>query len=144
MNSAPGGLGAVDRPPTSEETRKKLSEASKRYVRTPEWYAKVVETRRAGDNYQKSEEERAKISRALTGKTLSEEHRQKISEGGRGQKRSVETCQNISAALKGKNKVKKPFTEAHREAIRQARIGKKHSEAARINMRKAKQRKLPK
>lgn len=141
MNSAPGGEGYYDRPPTSEETRKKLSEASKNYVRTPEWYAKIVASRKAGTGYDHPEEVREKIRTALTGKTLSEEHRQKISEGGKGQKRSDQTRQNISVALKGKNKVKKPFTEAHKEAIRQARLGKKHSEAARINMKRAKQRK---
>lgn len=144
MNIAPGGEGYYDRPPTSEETRKKLSEASKNYVRTPEWYAKVVATRQANGSYQKSAEEREKIRNALTGKVLSEEHRRKISEGGKGQKRSEETRQNISIALKGKNKVKKPFTEAHKEAIRQARLGKKHSDAARINMKLAKQRRSSK
>jgi hypothetical protein len=140
MNCGAGGLGAVDRPPTSEETRKKLSEASKRYVRTPEWYEKVVATRRAGAGYEKSPGEREKIRAALTGKTLTEEHRQKISKSGTGQKRSAETRKNISKSLKGKPQVKRPFTEAHKEAIRQARLGKKHSAAARINMRLAKQR----
>ena len=138
LNCGPGGLGATDRPATTEETRAKLSEASKKYVRTEEWYDKIVASRRAGAGYGKSEEEREKIRKALTGKTLSEEHKKKISEGGTGQKRSKETCAKISEALKGKNKVKKPFSEAHKEAIRQARLGKKHSEQARINMRLAK------
>ena len=140
MNLGPGGLGATDRPATSEETSAKLSKASKAVIRTKEWYDKIVASRRAGVGYGKSEEEREKIRKALTGKTLSEEHKKKISEGGTGQKRSKETCAKISEALKGKNKVKKPFSEAHKEAIRQARLGKKHSEQARINMRLAKLR----
>lgn len=138
MNIRSGGTGCYPGRPTKEETRAKLSEASKKYVRTKEWYEKIVASRRAGAGYGKSEEEREKIRKALTGKTLSEEHKKKISEGGSGQKRSEETCAKISEALKGKNKVKKPFSEAHKEAIRRARLGKKHSEQARINMRLAK------
>lgn len=41
MNCGPGGLGAVDRPATKDETRKKLSEASRRVKHTPEWHAKI-------------------------------------------------------------------------------------------------------
>lgn len=140
MNIAWGGEGATDRPATKEETRAKLSAASKRYVRTKEWYEKVVATRRANGKYKKSEEEREKIRKALTGRTLTEEHKRKISEGGTGQKRTAETCKNISAVLKGKTKgqSKAPFSAAHRESIRQARLGKKHSEEAKANMRKPK------
>lgn len=140
LNCGPGGLGATDRPATSEETRKKLSEASKKYVRTREWYEKAVATRYANGNYVNSPETREKIRQALTGKTLTEEHKKKISEGGTGQKRSEETRQNISKALKGKTPSvsKAPFSEEHKEAIRQGRIGKKHSEEAKQNMRKSK------
>jgi hypothetical protein len=42
LNCGAGGLGAVDRPPTKEETRQKLSAASKAVVRTPEWCAKIA------------------------------------------------------------------------------------------------------
>jgi group I intron endonuclease len=42
MNLAAGGQGKADRPlVTKESTAKKLSEASKRAVRTPEWKAKI-------------------------------------------------------------------------------------------------------
>lgn len=140
MNIAWGGEGYYDRPPTKEETSAKLSKASKAVIRTKEWYDKIVASRRAGVGYGKSEEEREKIRKALTGKTLSEDHKKKISEGGTGQKRSKETCVKISQALKGKNKIKKPFSEAHKEAIRRARLGKKHSEEAKANMRLAKQK----
>lgn len=138
MNCGPGGEGYYDRPPTSAETAKKLSDASKKYVRTKEWYEKVVATRRANGGYAKSEEERSKIRKALTGKTLTEEHKKRISEGGLGQKRSEETCKNISKSLKGKSKILPAFSDSHKEAIRQSRIGMKHSEEAKQNMRKPK------
>jgi hypothetical protein len=143
MNCGPGGEGYYDRPPTAEETRAKLSAASKQYVRTKEWYEKVVATRTAGVGYSKSEEEKEKIRTSLTGKTLTEEHKKKISEGGTGLLRTSETRVNISNALKGKTKgiPKAPFSEEHKENIRVARIGKKHSEEAKANMRLAKLRK---
>jgi hypothetical protein len=139
MNCGPGGEGYYDRPPTKEETSEKLSKASKGYVRTKEWYDKIVAARKAGVGYGKSDEEKEKIRLALTGKKLTEEHKKKISEGGTGQKRSEETRANISKALKGKNTgPKAPFSEEHKEAIRESRIGKKHSEEAKANMRKSK------
>jgi hypothetical protein len=140
MNLGLGGLGATDRPATSEETAAKLSKASKGYVRTKEWYAKILASRMANNGYNVSDETKEKIRTALTGKTLSEEHKKKISEGGTGQKRSEETCQNISKSLKGKiwpkGKDRKPVSEEAKENIRKSRIGKKHSEEAKANMRK--------
>lgn len=138
MNIAWGGEGYYDRPPTKEETRAKLSVASKNQVRTKERYQKAVATRYTNGNYVNSPETREKIRTALTGKVLTEEHKQKISAGGTGQARTIETCQNISKALKGKSKVLPPFSAAHKEAIRQGQIGKKHSEEAKQNMRKPK------
>ena len=142
MNCGPGGEGYYDRPPTKEETREKLSKASKGYVRTKEWYDKIVATRKAGVGYGKSEEEREKIRQALTGKKLTEEHKRKISEGSVGLKRSAKTCENISKALKGKifptGDQRKPMSIEARENIRNSRIGMKHSEEARANMRKTK------
>lgn len=41
MNLCTGGTGVKDRPATKQETRAKLSEASKRTIRTPEWCAKI-------------------------------------------------------------------------------------------------------
>jgi hypothetical protein len=41
MNCGAGGLGAVDRPATSEETRRKMSIARKGKPHTPEWSAKI-------------------------------------------------------------------------------------------------------
>jgi hypothetical protein len=41
LNCGAGGLGAVDRPATSEETRQKLSQHFKTVERTPEWCANI-------------------------------------------------------------------------------------------------------
>jgi IS5 family transposase len=140
MNCGPGGEGYYDRPATKEETSAKLSKASKQYVRTKEWYEKVVATRKANNSYTHTPEAREKIRASLTGKTLTEEHKKKISEGGTGQKRTEETCLNISKSLKGKKFKsgvdRKPVSEEAKENIRQDRIGKKHSEEAKSNMRK--------
>ena len=137
MNLGPGGLGATDRPATSEETSAKLSKASKGYVRTKEWYEKIVASRKANGTNKHTEETKKVLSEKHKGKTLTAEHKKKISDSGKGQKRSEETCRNLSIALKGKNTgPKKPFSDAHKEAIRQGRIGKKHSEEAKQNMRK--------
>lgn len=41
LNCGPGGLGAIDRPSTSEETRRKIGEKSRATPRTEEWKAKI-------------------------------------------------------------------------------------------------------
>lgn len=73
LNCGPGGLGAVDRPPTKEETRQKISEASKR-----NW-----ETLKA-NGYQHptpSAETIAKRAAKNTGKTRTVEQRANLSAG---------------------------------------------------------------
>lgn len=136
MNLGPGGLGATDRPATSLETSVRLSEASKKYVRTKEWYDKVVATRKAGVGYGKSEEERTKIGNALKGQRHSEESIRRVADKNTGKKRTKEQCENISKARIGVSpKIKHPFSDAHKEAIKNARIGLKHSEEAKANMR---------
>jgi hypothetical protein len=137
MNCGPGGEGYYDRPPTKAETSAKLSAASKKYVRTKEWYDKIAASR-AKTWTTHTPEAREKIRNALTGKVLTEEHKKKISEGGTGQTRTPETRHNISKATKGKSKVLPTFSTAHKESIRQVRLGKKHSEEAKQNMRKSK------
>jgi hypothetical protein len=141
MNIAWGGEGATDRPATKEETRAKLSKASKGYVRTKEWYQKIVASRKKNGTSKHSEETKKVLSEKHKGKTLSEEHKKKISEGGVGQVRSEETRANISRALKGKKfksgADRKPMSAEAKENIRKARIGKKHSEEAKANMRKS-------
>lgn len=138
LNSGAGGLGAVDRPTTKDETRAKLSAASKQYVRTKEWYEKAVATRTKNDSYKHTDEAKKKISEAGTGRTHTEETRKKLSLKNTGQKRTAETCENISKSRLGKSIVLPPFSVAHKESIRAARIGKKHSEEAKANMRKPK------
>lgn len=136
MNLGPGGIGATDRPATSLETSVRLSEASKKYVRTKEWYDKVVATRKANGTYSVSEETRIKMSKSATGNRHSEESIRRVAEKNKGKKRTKEQCENISKALIGKTKgISKVFSEQHKEAIRNARIGLKHSEEAKANMR---------
>ena len=79
-----GGAGSP-----SEETRRKLSEATKgannpNYGKTP------------------SREYRHKMSEAIKGKTHSLESRKKMSEARKGSKHSPETCRKISASKTGK------------------------------------------
>lgn len=138
LNCGPGGLGATDRPATKEETRQKLSEASKNYVRTKEWYEKVVATRKANGTNTHTEETKRRLSEIQTGKVLSEEHKLKIADSLKGHEVSEETRKNLSKALKGNPKLQgsKVFSEEHKESIRAARIGKTHSEEAKANMRK--------
>lgn len=141
MNCGPGGLGATDRPATSDETRAKLSAASKKVVRTKDWYDKIVASRLANGTRYHTNETKAKIAESGRGRVLTDEQKQKISASLTGQKRTAETCANISAAKKGKSPaIKRPFTQEHKDAIRRARIGKKHSDEAKDNMRKAKAR----
>jgi len=139
MNIARGGEGYYDRPPTAEETKAKLSAASKNYVRTPEWYEKIVESRKKNGTNLHTAETKKRLSEVQTGKVLSEEHKTKIGKSLKGHEVSDETRKNLSKALKGNPKLsmpKKPVTDEARENIRKSRIGKKHSEEAKANMRK--------
>lgn len=107
---------------------------------SPEAKARSLEKRRG---QKRSQETCKNISNSLKGKKrgpLSEDHKKKISKGCTGQRRTEEQCINISTSLKGKTKgiPKAPFSGAHKESIRQVRLGKKHSEEAKANMRKPK------
>jgi hypothetical protein len=84
MNIAWGGEGYYDRPPTTEETRQKLSKASKEYVRTKEWYEKIVASRKTNGTNKHTEETKKVLSEKQKGKTLTAEHKKKISDGGKG------------------------------------------------------------
>ncbi len=146
LNCGPGGLGAVDRSATSEETKLKLSIASKNYVRTKEWYEKTVSTRKLNNSYFHTPETKAKIGLANSGRKLSEETKAKIGKAHLGMKRPPSVGQKISERAKirkelGIKMVRKPVTDEARENIRLSRLGKKHSEKAKLKMSMTKQQK---
>lgn len=62
LNCGPGGLGTIDRPATSEETRAKLSAASKGYIRTKEWRENMS---KGNKGLKRSDETRANIKAAM-------------------------------------------------------------------------------
>lgn len=96
-----------NKPPISEETRKKLSVASKKYRHSEETKKKIGEGRRG---HKHSEETKKRMSEvAKNRKPVSEETRKKLSETGKGRipwnkgiKCSDETKQKISEKLKGR------------------------------------------
>jgi hypothetical protein len=102
-----------NRKPISDETRKRLSEASKRHREgcvcsvcyrrpiTDETRRRLSEARR-GRVF--SESTRRKISLALTGKKLSVEHRKNIGACQKGRVHSEETKRKMSEAHKGRPK----------------------------------------
>lgn len=141
MNLGPGGLGATDRPATSAETAAKLSKASKGYVRTKEWYDKIVASRKNNGTHTHSEETKIVLAEKHRGKKLTSEHKNKISKGLSGRVVTEQTRSKLKDAWqnrKGKPINRKPVSDKFREAIRKSRIGKKHSEQAKANMRKPK------
>ena len=71
MNIAWGAEGYYDRPPTKDETRAKLSKASKSYHRTPEWYEKIVASRKENGTNKYTEETKKVLSEKHKGKTVS-------------------------------------------------------------------------
>ena len=90
--------------PMTEETKRKLSEATKK---------QLVEKGVPFKGKHHSPESRQKISVAMKCKTFSEEHKQKISEAKKGKTLSEETKQKISDAMKGKT-----LSEEHKQKLR--------------------------
>lgn len=90
--------------PMTEETKRKLSEATKK---------QLVEKGVPFKGKHHSQESRQKISVAMKCKTFSEEHKQKISEAKKGKTLSEETKQKISDAMKGKT-----LSEEHKQKLR--------------------------
>jgi hypothetical protein len=102
-----GGSGAI----RSDETRRKISEASK------------------GKTF--SEETKRKLSEANRGKTFSEEHKRKLSEvrkgkisWNKGKTLSEEHKRKVSGANKGKSKP--PFSEEHKRKLSVVNKGDKN------------------
>lgn len=148
MNLITGGGGAKDHVyGLTPESRKRISEASKRQPRTKERYEKVVQTRLENGTYNFSEDQKAEIkekrrkTREERPYEYTDEHRANIATAMKGRECSDETRAKLSASLKGKQQKRgderTPMSAEAKENIRQARIGKKASEEARANMSKA-------
>ena len=136
------------RPPVSEETRRRLSEAAKRRFRDPAERQKISdkltgsvtseETRRkqaeAANKRYEDPANRAKCGRP--GKSMSDEHRQRISEAQKrvheqrraaglphkpfgGKRHSKETKKSIADTLTGRT-----LTEEHKQRISESSKGK--------------------
>ena len=83
----------------SPETCKRLSEANKLWIRTPEIRAAMSAGRKG---MKLSEDHRMAIGMGNRGKTMSEEARKKIGDGNRGIKRTEEQIKQMSEVRKGK------------------------------------------
>lgn len=112
----------------SEETRRRLSEANKLWLRTPE----IRSAMSAGRKGMKlSETHRQNIANGNRGKTMSEDAKKKIGDGNRGKKRTPEQLLQMSEARKGK----KPSDEARaklRESQRIRRIRESEEASGRV------------
>jgi hypothetical protein len=89
MNLRSGGTGNYPGTPTSEETRRKLSEASKRVPRTEEW--------------------KAKISAAHKGKIIDPEVGRRHSEKMKGRKLAEEAVQAMKEGMANSEKFKERY-----------------------------------
>ena len=158
-NRTDGGEGVSGRI-SSEETRKKISEANKGKIRSEETKIKLSEAKKGKTSNRKgvvlSEESRRKISEAK--KNPSEETRKKISDAHKANKTkppsrkgsilSEEHKRSISEAHKGKtlskehkiklSEVKKNQSEETRKKISEAHKGKTHSNETKEKMSEAK------
>lgn len=104
-----------NRPPISEETRRRLSESHKGQRNTLESIAKVV-TKTTGRK--RSAEVRAKMSKAQKGRIVSVETREKLRVAMTGFRHTKEACKKISAGLRGR-----PVSEETRRKIGDAHRG---------------------
>jgi group I intron endonuclease len=93
---------------TSEETKRKISEANKGHRHTEETKKLIGEL---SSKRIHTQETKNKISKANSGKEFSEEHKQKISEGLRGKEKSLEHRQHISESKRGSKSSKAKLTE---------------------------------
>ena len=132
----------------SDETRKKMSQASKgennpmygKRGKDSPWYGKHLSEEhkqkiaQASKGRQHTEETRKKLSRAHKGKTLSDETRKKMSQASKGKKHTEETRKKLSQSKKNimtpvvvidKNGKVKMF-ESQRECARQLNLEQSH------------------
>lgn len=111
-NCTIGGMG--NRGTTvSEETRKKISNAS-RGIKKPKEFGDKIRQRLLGQT--RSEETKQKLSKARKGIPLSENQKQKISEGQTGRKDSIETRNKKIAILNNeKSKESRAIAQSTKE-----------------------------
>lgn len=116
----------------SEEHKEKNRQAQIRSFETnPErWEAFKALTPMLGKKH--SDETKAKIGKANSGRVPTEEQRRKIGEAQKGRKASPETLAKRSASLKGRI-----VSEETREKLRQANLGRVHSDETKAKMRTA-------
>lgn len=112
----------------TKETLLKISEASKKLVRTRE-HCEEISSSQKGKII--TTEQREQISKTLTGRKSSEETKRKISESNKGKKHSTESKMKMSIATKGK--VRSEETRRKISAIQKGRIA---TDIARENMSK--------
>jgi hypothetical protein len=113
----------------SEEARRKMSEARKKWYEDPENRKRIIEK---NIGQKRSEETRRKMSEAQKKRYEDPEERKKISEGNKGQKRSEEARRKMRDARK-----EKPLSEEARRNISEAKRGKPKSEETRRKMSEA-------
>lgn len=136
MNLIKGGNSNDREFGVTEETRRRLSEKSKAFVRTKEHYEKAVATRKANGSYRHTDETKRKIGEQFKGKTITDEHKAKISSSNLGRVVTKEIRAKIGLAnskpnLKLRGHTKSPETI---EKLRQAQIGRVYSDEARVKM----------
>lgn len=141
---------AKTRPPVSDETRKKLSQAGRGRRVGAETRQKIG---RANSGKVRSDELRRRISATNKGRRLSKQHRSKISEGLQNRspeakaitsaKMSAKTVSNETRAKLSAAKIGKSVSHEVREKISAANRGKKRSAESRERMSIAHRGKIP-
>lgn len=100
----------------AEETKKKISKASKRFKLSPEHKQKLIE---ANTGRKKSKQELEKLSKAAKGRKISEWHKQQLINSTKGKPLSEEHKKKISRARKGFK-----MSEEQKEKLRNINKGK--------------------
>ena len=128
-------------PPVKPETKEKLSRAGKGRILTDEHKARIA-VANTGKTY--SDEARAKISAAGKGRVLSEDHKAKIVGTGRTHTDETKVRMRESALNRASGAMpkcaKEPRSDETREKIRQANLGKTWSPEKRAKIADAKAR----
>ncbi|WP_163531471.1 NUMOD3 domain-containing DNA-binding protein [Halobacillus ihumii] len=114
--------GVYKRKPMSEETKRKISEATKKRYKDPEERKKSSEIMKGKNKGRKhSEEARKKMSKAHKGKKHTEEHRRKMSEANKGKQHTEEVKKKIGKASKERfktNEKRKNLSEKVSDGLR--------------------------